>query len=82
VIDDQTQRLLNYIQSLPLEKREPVIDLAYTLAQARTDVAAEEAIALAEYEGNQPLAGELRQLWEGIKADRVPTQETPVRAKQ
>ena len=49
---DQTQRLLDYIRTVPLKQRGPVIDLAYTLAQARTDAATEEAIALAEAEGN------------------------------
>ena len=77
---DQTQRLLDYIRTVPLKQRGPVIDLAYTLAQARTDAATEEAIALAEAEGTQRLARELRQLWEWVKPDRVPT--TAVRAKQ
>jgi hypothetical protein len=69
-MDDQTQRLIAYIKSLPLEQRGPVIDLAYELAQAASDAAAEEAIAVSEAEGNLQLAGELREAWEWVKAKR------------
>jgi hypothetical protein len=74
--DDQTHRLVSYLKALPLDLRVPATDLAYSLAQARTDAMAAEAIASAEAAGDHQTAQVLRDAWDRIKKDRKPTADT------